>query len=234
MSSSRARKFTMHVWISVLVVAVPTHVHAHSCYYFINRDPAGPHCGGRQGSTSAEFAKCVACATKALPNEPPSYTHCTTTLIDGACKGILPPEPAGSGTLELTLLSQAAKDRGAVCLDGSPAGYYWRKGKGDDSNNFLLVLNGGGWCVGTTMNDTKTNCAKRAAGKLGSSKTWATHLREDAHGLLQRARLLLEYRVAMGTHERLGQESDVRHLTQELMELIVTKLERLEVEDASD
>ena len=39
---------------------------------------------------------------------------------------------------------------------------------------------------------------------------------------------------AMGTHERLGQESDVRHLTQELMELIVTKLERLEVHAASE
>ena len=39
---------------------------------------------------------------------------------------------------------------------------------------------------------------------------------------------------AMGSHERLGQESDVRHLTQELMELIVTKLERLEVHAASE
>ena len=45
----------------------------------------------------------------------------------------------------LTLLTEAAAEKGAVCLDGSPAGYYFRKGKGLDARKFLLVFNGGGW-----------------------------------------------------------------------------------------
>ena len=172
-----------HFFIVAVTLCAALKVHAHSCYYFINNDPAGPRCGGRQGSTPDEFSKCVACATKAKPSEPKSYIPCTEKLIDDACHGILPPEPPSSGALKLTLLSKAAQDKGAVCLDGSPAGYYWRQGQGDEKTNFLLVFNGGGWCRGITLEEAKQDCADRATGKLGSSKTWSTHLKQDAHGM---------------------------------------------------
>ncbi|KAE8099400.1 hypothetical protein FH972_017385 [Carpinus fangiana] len=41
--------------------------------------------------------------------------------------------------VDLTLLHNA-KDRGALCLDGSPAGYHFQKGFGSGSNNWLLHI----------------------------------------------------------------------------------------------
>jgi hypothetical protein len=162
----------------------------HSCFYYVNRDPHGPGCGGRKGGSSAADAKCISCATAALPKEPPSYVHCTPQLIDDACHGILPPTPGPAppsppkpSDMKLTLLTEAAAKAGAVCLDGSPGGYYWRPGTGADANKFLLVFNGGGWCVGGTTEAGKQACADRATGKLGSSKSWSPSLHEDVHGM---------------------------------------------------
>jgi hypothetical protein len=162
----------------------------HSCYYYVNRDPQGPRCDGRKGSTTTAFQKCVACATAALPKEPPSYVHCSPQLIGDACHDILPPSPSPAppsppepSDLRLTLLTEAAAGSGAVCLDGSPGGYYFRQGQGTDASRFLLVFNGGGWCVGSTPEEGKKDCAERATGKLGSSKSWSSHLREDVHGM---------------------------------------------------
>lgn len=162
----------------------------HSCYYYVNFDPAGPRCGGAKGNSAAKVAKCIACGTVAAPKEPPSYVHCTTKLIADACRGILPgppppgpPPPPDAGQMTLTLLHEAAASKGAVCLDGSPGGYYWREGKGADRDKFLLVFNGGGWCVGNSTANGKLNCASRATGKLGSSKGWSKSLHEDAHGM---------------------------------------------------
>nr|GLL45942.1 pectin acetylesterase 8-like [Ipomoea trifida] len=42
-----------------------------------------------------------------------------------------------------TLLYNA---KGAVCLDGSPPAYYLDEGEGQGSNNWLIFLEGGGWC----------------------------------------------------------------------------------------
>ena len=72
----------------------------------------------------------------------------TPALINASCHGVLPPTPPTPpkpGALELTLLPDAAKTDGAVCLDGSPAGYYWRAGVGEDAKKFLIIFNGGGW-----------------------------------------------------------------------------------------
>ena len=94
----------------------------HSCYYFV------VHESGCKPETKggASYAACQSCAAKALPKEPTSYEHCNQTLIDAACHGILPPSPTPAppkaGDLALTLLPDAAKEKGAVCLDGSPAG----------------------------------------------------------------------------------------------------------------
>nr|GMD87803.1 pectin acetylesterase 8-like [Ipomoea batatas] len=37
-----------------------------------------------------------------------------------------------------------------VCLDGSPSAYYFDKGQGEGANNWLIYLEGGGWCVNQT------------------------------------------------------------------------------------
>lgn len=92
------------------------------------------------------------------------------------------PSPAG-GELALTLLHDAAAEMGAVCLDGSPPGYYFRKGVGEGARKFLLVFNGGGWCKGGTAEEVAEACASRAAGPLGSSTHWAQTLTPDLHGV---------------------------------------------------
>ena len=58
---------------------------------------------------------------------------------------------------KVTLLQDAAA-AGAVCLDGSPAGYYWRQGA--DPSKFLIVINGGGWCYGAT--ETASHSRRRS------------------------------------------------------------------------
>ncbi|TFJ95073.1 methylmalonate-semialdehyde dehydrogenase [Platysternon megacephalum] len=56
--------------------------------------------------------------------------------------------------------------KGAVCLDGTPAAYYYEQGQGDGANNWLVFLQGGGWCV------NQTDCFNRATygGSTGSTK----------------------------------------------------------------
>ncbi|KAL8115942.1 hypothetical protein AgCh_022439 [Apium graveolens] len=68
-------------------------------------------------------------------------------------------------TVALTLIPSAVKN-GAVCLDGSPPAYHIDRGVGDGANNWLVFLEGGGWC------DTTEDCLKRTTDKegLGSSK----------------------------------------------------------------
>ena len=56
--------------------------------------------------------------------------------------------------------------QGAMCLDGTPTGYYIRKGEGDGAKKWILHLGGGGWC-----NDSAV-CYNRSLTWLGSSKDW--------------------------------------------------------------
>ena len=58
-----------------------------------------------------------------------------------------PPPPPAPGALDRVLLTDAAASDGAVCLDGSPAAYYWRAGSGSGKNSWVLFLEGGGWCA---------------------------------------------------------------------------------------
>ncbi|KAK3166633.1 hypothetical protein QOZ80_1AG0048330 [Eleusine coracana subsp. coracana] len=74
----------------------------------------------------------------------PSYGHRLPTLVD------------------ITLV-HAAKDRGAVCLDGTPPAYHFQPGFGDGSHKWLLHLEGGSWCP------TFKSCANRKHTNLGSS-----------------------------------------------------------------
>lgn len=106
---------------------------AHSCYFYI------VHVSDCKPSKSKTgIAQCLSCAAHALPHEPATgYEHCTQKLIDDACHGILPPHPSPSppsppappkaSDMVLTLLPDAAKEKGAVCLDGSPAGCACRR-----------------------------------------------------------------------------------------------------------
>lgn len=61
------------------------------------------------------------------------------------------PRPPGTGILEYFQLKGEDKDKdGGVCLDGSPAGYYYREGWGEGTTKFLLFYEGGGWCKSGT------------------------------------------------------------------------------------
>jgi len=64
---------------------------------------------------------------------------------------------------KLTLLTEAQRD-GAVCLDGSPAAFYFRPGFSTGVNKWLLFHEGGGWC------NSLEDCLGRSKTDLGSSK----------------------------------------------------------------
>lgn len=79
----------------------------------------------------------------------------------------LPLDPAATTSttdnlVGLTLLHNA-RDRGALCLDGSLPGYHFRKGFGSGSNSWILHIEGGGWC------NTIASCLHRKSTALGSS-----------------------------------------------------------------
>ncbi|EPS70094.1 hypothetical protein M569_04669, partial [Genlisea aurea] len=63
----------------------------------------------------------------------------------------------------LTLIESALSD-GALCLDGSPPGYYFSEGIGDGAKNWLIILEGGGWCA------TYDECRLRGYSSFGSTK----------------------------------------------------------------
>jgi hypothetical protein len=67
---------------------------------------------------------------------------------------------------ELVLLTAAAKG-GGVCLDGTPGGYYIRRGA-PGNNRWVVFFEGGGWC------NSDVACASRAHGALGSSLSYAS------------------------------------------------------------
>eukprot|EP01083_Nonionella_stella_P188643 695803_1 len=59
------------------------------------------------------------------------------------------------------LLSDAAYRYGAVCLDGSPANYYFAPG--EQSTKYVIFFQGGGWCF------NEADCWSRANSSLGST-----------------------------------------------------------------
>ena len=65
--------------------------------------------------------------------------------------------------MNIVYLKEAAAKTGAVCLDGTPAAYYFKPGSAANSTKWILYLEGGGFCV------EPENCAVRAKTKLGSS-----------------------------------------------------------------
>nr|KYP74298.1 Protein notum isogeny [Cajanus cajan] len=78
------------------------------------------------------------------PNPSPSHSH-------------------SSHLVPLTLLRNA-RHTPALCLDGSAPGYHFRSGFGSGSRNWLIHVEGGGWC------NSISSCSKRKFSHLGSSK----------------------------------------------------------------
>eukprot|EP00747_Dinoflagellata_sp_TGD_P183632 gnl/TRDRNA2_/TRDRNA2_38625_c0_seq1.p1 gnl/TRDRNA2_/TRDRNA2_38625_c0~~gnl/TRDRNA2_/TRDRNA2_38625_c0_seq1.p1 ORF type:complete len:469 (-),score=34.34 gnl/TRDRNA2_/TRDRNA2_38625_c0_seq1:128-1534(-) len=84
------------------------------------------------------------------------------------------------GAFHLELLPEAAATSGAVCLDGSPGGYYWRQGRGADRDKFLLILQGGSWFGVECPHNW---CYNRTMTPRGSSKFWAATVHSFEHGM---------------------------------------------------
>ncbi|KMZ57574.1 pectin acetylesterase, family CE13 [Zostera marina] len=65
---------------------------------------------------------------------------------------------------------ESAVITGAVCLDGSPPAYHFSAGFDRGVDNWLVFLEGGGWC------DTPNSCLYRKNTRLGSSKYMETNI----------------------------------------------------------
>jgi hypothetical protein len=93
---------------------------------------------------------------------------CALLLVLALCAAAAAAQNNGNWTL--TLLPT---DGGAVCLSGSPGGYYMRPplaGAPPVADAFLIYFEGGGWCLGLD------NCWDRGNSSLGSSATWPREL----------------------------------------------------------
>ena len=90
-------------------------------------------------------------------------------VVTSAARDASPgPGPAGAwdaGAWELVLLTDAAA-AGGVCLDGTPGGYYVRRGA-PGNKRWVLFFEGGGWCT------DDVSCAARAHTRLGSSANYS-------------------------------------------------------------
>ncbi|KAK3141595.1 hypothetical protein QOZ80_4BG0335930 [Eleusine coracana subsp. coracana] len=70
---------------------------------------------------------------------------------------------AGQADVDMVFLKSAVA-KGAVCLDGSPPVYHFSPGSGSGANNWLIHMEGGGWCRNAE------ECAVRKGNFRGSSK----------------------------------------------------------------
>ncbi|KDP28067.1 hypothetical protein JCGZ_19475 [Jatropha curcas] len=68
------------------------------------------------------------------------------------------------GSIPIVLIENA-KAKGAVCLDGSAPAYHFQKGEGTGINNWIVHMEGGGWC-----DDIESCLARRNTYKGSSSK----------------------------------------------------------------
>ncbi|XP_024031225.1 pectin acetylesterase 5 [Morus notabilis] len=91
-----------------------------------------------------------------------TLTISALTLISNSRTDLADNSPAADDLVDLTLLHNASH-RGAFCLDGTVPGYHFQKGFGSGSHNWLLHIEGGGWC------NTIESCSLRKMTALGSS-----------------------------------------------------------------
>lgn len=85
---------------------------------------------------------------------------------------------SNEGVYELHLLPNSSAN-GAVCLDGSPPGFYLRNGTSLEKSKWIIFFQGGAWC------DDEDSCYQRSYTALGSSTCFGDYLQdEECEGLL--------------------------------------------------
>ena len=85
-------------------------------------------------------------------------------------------------TMRLVLMPSLAKSKGAVCLDGSPGGFYWRPATDPaHANDWLFHFKGAGWCY------DEADCLSRSKMGFGSSKFWTNTTNGWSGGILSPA-----------------------------------------------
>lgn len=79
------------------------------------------------------------------------------------------PAPIDPWHMPLVLMHDFAESKGAVCLDGSPGGFYLRPATetGGSQTGWVLHFQGDGWCF------DPLDCFGRSKMGFGSSTTWA-------------------------------------------------------------
>jgi len=103
------------------------------------------------------------------------------------CSGPSPsPSPSPHDNVAKLRLFREAEYPKARCLDGSMAGYYYRKGP---ANKYLIFLEGGGWCYDSncaspTKAGTLKDCTARSRTSLGSSGSWSSEQDSYLTGML--------------------------------------------------
>ncbi|CAI5493438.1 unnamed protein product [Closterium sp. Naga37s-1] len=124
---------------------------------------------------------CV-CACALCPSPSP-----VTTALAQVDNVQIPPSPVAPSTVQpaarragvsFSLLKKVSA--GARCLDGSPPGYYYRRGHGTGQRNWLIFLPGGAWCYSVR------SCRRRANTLLGSSSLWPHPSAPDFNTQLKR------------------------------------------------
>eukprot|EP01084_Bolivina_argentea_P105426 188781_1 len=79
-------------------------------------------------------------------------------------------------------MTNAANNDGAVCIDGSVPVFYWRPGKDDGLNKFVIYFDGGGWCDGLKEKVSypcQDSCVHRATSQFGTSTGYAQYMNTD-------------------------------------------------------
>ncbi|XP_010544917.1 PREDICTED: pectin acetylesterase 3 [Tarenaya hassleriana] len=87
-------------------------------------------------------------------------TYAAISLLESKLLAPSSPQPL---RVPLTLI-QGADSKGAVCLDGTLPGYHLHLGSGSGAKNWLIQLEGGGWC------NNRRSCVFRKTTRRGSSK----------------------------------------------------------------
>ena len=84
------------------------------------------------------------CQSTGTPSPQPVVTAPATTKSVPAVSAVAP-----SVSFPSTLTKRVVKNavqRQAVCNDGTPAVYYFKRGSGADASHWIIFLQGGGWC----------------------------------------------------------------------------------------
>ena len=80
--------------------------------------------------------------------------------------------PACLGRLHKHLMTDKVAG-GAVCLDGSPGGFYFGKGSDSHTKDWVIYFAGGGWCY------NERDCLHRSYTGFGSSSGWSSSAGDD-------------------------------------------------------